>query len=171
MKIVFCANSAALARASPLNPKVVSSFRSEKSVIFEVQFRLKAKGLSAAEIPNPLSLTWIKSRRFAEVSMVIWVAFASREFSISSLMTDTGSVRVWEDPKARIVSLGRGCMLPIFVNGVDATGRRVAMVGRWRYAKTPRVRGSVGGSIDLDRDEGKGGAWGGKCRQIAGEVV
>ena len=78
------------ARASPRKPNVLILNKSVTSFIFEVACFSTHKTMSLGPMPRPLSLTLIKDLPPSTISMCILVAPASKEFSISSLTTDTG---------------------------------------------------------------------------------
>ena len=77
-------------KASPLNPEVLTSCKSSKERIFEVECFWKANFASSASIPSPSSLTRTKEVPPSSILIQIFFAFASSEFSTSSLTTEAG---------------------------------------------------------------------------------
>ena len=90
-----------------------------------MQYRWHRKGRSVGGIPWPLSVSWMISRVFEEISREMEEARASRALSRSSLTTEEESVRVRVEPRMRIVGVGRGVMgmLGMGVRGGDGDGR------------------------------------------------
>ena len=79
-----------LAKASPLNPRVKSEFKSSEEEILLVQCLLKAFSTWSFSIPFPLSVTRIKLLPPFLISIVISSAPASIEFSTNSFTIDFG---------------------------------------------------------------------------------
>lgn len=82
--------AAMLARASPRNPRVWIWKRSWSLEILLVACGSMARGSWLGGIPSPLSWTRMSCFPACSISMVIEVALASIEFSISSLTAQLG---------------------------------------------------------------------------------
>ena len=78
------------ANASPLNPKELILFRSFSFDIFDVACLLQQRIRSSLSMPSPLSEIFIFLSPAFSISILISVAFASREFSSSSFITFAG---------------------------------------------------------------------------------
>ena len=76
--------------ASPLNPEVLTVCKSSKERIFDVECFWKANSASSASMPSPSSLIITREVPPSSMRIQIFFAFASREFSTSSLTTDAG---------------------------------------------------------------------------------
>ena len=82
--------AAMLARASPRKPSVAIRSRSSSPAILLVEWRRKQSAASSRSMPAPSSWTLIRLLPPSTSSTRISDAPASREFSTSSLTTDTG---------------------------------------------------------------------------------
>jgi hypothetical protein len=76
--------------ASQRKPKVITLYKSSRFLIFDVEYFSATKGRSSFSIPEPLSVIIISAIHHSEISTVTSLAHASIEFSISSLITETG---------------------------------------------------------------------------------
>ena len=85
-----CATAAIEANASPLKPMVDRLKRSSACRILEVAWGKKAVTASSADMPMPLSITWIRVLPASLMCMSIWVLPASMAFSTNSFTTDAG---------------------------------------------------------------------------------
>ena len=81
---------AMLGRASPRKPIVATDSRSSGEVSLLVAWRWKDRRISSDGIPQPSSVTLMRSRPAPCISMDIRLAPASMEFSTSSLTTEAG---------------------------------------------------------------------------------
>ena len=90
VSISVLVTAAMLARASPLNPSVSMCLKSSAVHILLVACLRNAFSVSSKSIPEPLSVTLMYSLPPLRISTVIEEAPASIEFSVSSLIMETG---------------------------------------------------------------------------------
>lgn len=101
--------SATLAKASPRKPSEVPPIRLRSSIVWILLVKacLHTNWWSSEGIPYPLSLTWMTSREFCDISTTNEVLAASSALSTSSFTTEHGSVMAEVEPMARTVVDGR----------------------------------------------------------------
>ena len=117
--IITLDTDATLGSASPRKPIVVTDSRSSGEVSLLVAWRWKESRISSAGIPQPSSVTLMRSTPPPLISMSIRLAPASMEFSTNSLTTDAG--RSTTSPAA-ILAATSGFRTLIVIPTVPAEG-------------------------------------------------